>query len=123
MPHRQTILLISLILLSSLSTNAEICRPLSLKTYYVQNQLKDLARMMFQKSEHFGGQTATTTFIVDMTTCKCMYGHSSLDAPQYKKFVAADSMVSRLLGKIKLMRQVHTNVRACKRELEIVYGS
>ena len=78
---------------------------------------------MYQKSEHFGGQSATTTFIVDITTCKCMYGFSHLDAPQYKRFVAADSMVRGLLGKVKLMRQVQMNVQACRRELEIVYGT
>ena len=79
--------------------------------------------MMYQNAHHFGGAKATTTYIVDITTCKCMYGFSHLDAPQYKKFVAADSLVKGFMGSVKLMRQVQVNVQACRRELEIVYGS
>ena len=77
---------------------------------------------MYQKAEHFGGAKATTTFIVDITTCKCMYGFSHLDAPQYKKFIAADSLLKGFQGSVKLMRQVKVNVQACTRELEVVYG-
>ena len=114
-------ILTSLAVLSTLS-NADICRPVSLKTYYVQSQMKGLARLMYQKAEHFGGAKATTTFIVDITTCKCMYGFSHLDAPQYKKFIAADSLLKGFQGSVKLMRQVKVNVQACTRELEVVYG-